>query len=182
MYLSLGEAWSGRQFRGMGPHWERTREPPHEDAPLYLDLTLKPHRSLSLKAFKWMLIAVIAVNLAVSAYFIAHHALPVAGFLGLDVLALWWAFRVNYRAAKAEEQVRLGREHLHVARRDPKGAETHWVVSPMWAKVAQDSGGVTIRSAGGCVRVATFLAPAERARVARTLDDALWRAKRGGTA
>ncbi|HVY84239.1 MAG TPA: DUF2244 domain-containing protein [Caulobacterales bacterium] len=165
----------------MGPHWERTDEPPHVEAPHYLDLVLKPHRSLSQKAFRLMLIWVIAVNVAVSAYFIAHKAFPVAGFLGLDVFALWWAFRVNYRAAKAEEHVVLAREMLAVTQRDPKGAETHWVVSPLWAKVAQDARGVTIRSAGGMLRVAAFLSPDERLRFARKLDDALWRAKRGGT-
>ncbi|HWA01319.1 MAG TPA: DUF2244 domain-containing protein [Caulobacterales bacterium] len=165
----------------MGPHWERIAEAPETDTPLYLDTVLKPHRSLSLRAFHLMLIWVIAVNVVIAGYFIAHHAFPVAGFLGLDVLALWWAFRVNYRAAKAEERVQLARETLAVTRRDPEGKEAHWAVSPMWAKVAQDARGVTIRSAGSGLRIASFLAPDERARFARKLDDALWRAKRGGS-
>ncbi|MES1157249.1 MAG: DUF2244 domain-containing protein [Alphaproteobacteria bacterium] len=163
----------------MGPHWERTADPPHDEAPLYLDTVLQARRSFSLKAFKLMLIAVVIVNAAVASYFIAHHAFPVAGFMGLDVVGLWLAFHLNYQAAKAQERVRVAREHLHVARRTPKGAETHWVVSPLWARVAEDSLGVTIRSGGGGLRVAAFLSPKERAQFARVLDDALWRAKRG---
>jgi uncharacterized membrane protein len=162
----------------MGPHWERISEPP-VDGPLFMDAVLTPHRSLSLKAFRAMLIGVIAVNLAVSAYFIAQGAFPVAGFLGLDVLALWWAFRVNYRAARTVEQVRVGREHIHVSRRDPKGRVSHWTVNPSWARVSLDVTGVVIRAGKQGMRVAAFLSPPERAEFAQALDQALWRAKRG---
>src|SRR5215475_13862932 len=91
----------------MTPRWERTQTPPPLEGKLYLDAVLRPHRSLSLQAFKLMLILVIAINVIVALVFLSHGAFPVAGFCGLDVMALWLAFRINYRAAKAEERILL---------------------------------------------------------------------------
>lgn len=165
----------------MSPRWERiAAPPPATDAPLVADLVLRPHRSLSRQAFKLMLIAVIAVNLAVAIVFLAHKAFPVAGFCGLDVLALWIAFQINYRAAKAEEHIRIDAEQIHVERRNADGVSAHWVASPVWARASADALGVSIRTGGGALRVGSFLSPAERIGVLKTLDDALWRAKRGG--
>jgi uncharacterized membrane protein len=71
----------------MKPTWERSPEAPWFDGDLFMDAVLRPHRSLSAKTFKYMLVAVIAVNVAVAVFFWAQGAFPVAGFLGLDVLA-----------------------------------------------------------------------------------------------
>ena len=80
---------------------------PALDGALFLDAALRPHRSLSAEAFRAMLVAVIAANAAAAFVFIANGAFPVAGFLGLDVLALWLAFRWNYQDAQAAEYVRI---------------------------------------------------------------------------
>ena len=53
----------------MTPHWERSPDAPVLDEPLLMDAVLRPHRSFSLKAFKLMLLAVIAVNVAVAIFF-----------------------------------------------------------------------------------------------------------------
>ena len=165
----------------MSPRWERiATPPPATGAKLVLDTVLRPHRSLSADAFKYMLIAMVVVNLAVAVTFWAHGAYPVAGFAGLDVLALWIAFRVNNRAARAEERVRIDVEQIHVERRNANGSVVHWVVSPLWARAANDSLGVWIRTGGAALRVGSFLSPVEKAQFFEVLDDALWRAKRGG--
>jgi uncharacterized membrane protein len=148
-------------------------------APVFLDTVLRPHRSLSHAAFKLMLTVMIAVNLAVSIVFVGQGAYPVAGFLGLDVLALWIAFRVNYRAARAEERVRVAPAQMHLARRDAGGATKHWVLNPIWAQVSQDSTGIAIRSGEGAMRVGAFLPPVEQRQFALALREALFRAKRG---
>ena len=41
-------------------------------------------------------------------------AWPVFGFFGLDVLLLYWAFRLNYRHAEAYEQVTVTPSALKV--------------------------------------------------------------------
>jgi len=164
----------------MTPRWEQAPAPPAMDGPLFMDAVLRPNRSLSLFAFKWMLITVIGVNLVVAAAFVAQGAFPVAGFLGLDVLALWLAFRWNYRAARAAEYVRVGAARVHIASVTPEGRATHWVLNPVWAQVARDKGqGVLIRDGDGQMRVGAFLSPKECESFAAALDLALHKARRG---
>jgi uncharacterized membrane protein len=163
----------------MTPRWERTQSPPPIEGKLYLDTVLRPHRSLSLRAFKLMLIVVIVINAAIASVFLARGAFPVAGFCGLDVLALWLAFRVNYRAARAEEHVMLTPLQMQVERKSPHGTASYYVLNPIWAKVREESVGVSIWSGGEALRVGAFLPPDERTAFARQLDLALYRAKRG---
>jgi uncharacterized membrane protein len=163
----------------MIPRWERSPDAPFLDGQLIMDAVLRPHRSLSLKAFKYMLIAVIVVNLAVATFFWVQGAFPVAGFLGLDVLALWLAFRWNYRAARAAEYVRVSPGKVHVAAVDKDGFATHWVLNPVWAQVARDGRGVLIRDGEGQMRVGAFLSPKECESFAAALKVALHKARRG---
>lgn len=163
----------------MTSHWERSPEAPFFDGKLIMDAVLRPHRSLSVRAFKIMLVAVIAVNVAVAIFFWVQGAFPVAGFLGLDVLALWLAFRWNYRAARAAEYVRIGPGKVHVAAVDRDGAATHWVLNPVWARVARDGRGVLIRDGEGQMRVGAFLSPKECESFAAALNVALHKARYG---
>lgn len=163
----------------MTPQWERAPGPPVMDGRLYLDAELRPHRSLSLTAFRLMLIVVIMANLIAAIVFIANGAFPVAGFLGLDVLALWLAFRWNYRAARIAEYVRVGAHRVHITSVGVKGEETHWVLNPVWAKVLRDGKGVLIRAGERQIRLGAFLAPKECKSLAEALDLALHRARRG---
>jgi uncharacterized membrane protein len=163
----------------MNPSWERTPSAPDLEGALYMDAVLRPHRSLSLSAFKTMLIAVIAINVVVAGFFWIQGAFPVAGFLGLDVLALYLAFRMNYRAAHREEHVRVAAGKVHVVSMDASG-ETHWVLNPVWASVAREGAGVLVRAGKVQLRLGAFLSPEECASFAQALDAALYRAKRGG--
>lgn len=163
----------------MTPRWERTQSPPELEGKVYLDAVLRPHRSLSMQAFRLMLLVVIIINAVIGTFFIARGAFPVTGFLGLDVLALWLAFRINYRAAKAEEHIVLTPLQMQVERRSPSGARDYFVLNPVWAKAREESVGVSIWSGGRALRVGAFLSPDERAEFARQLDLALFRAKRG---
>ncbi|OQW60059.1 MAG: hypothetical protein A4S17_10750 [Proteobacteria bacterium HN_bin10] len=163
----------------MTPTWERAPEAPHLEGPLLMDAVLRPHRSLSAGAFKLMVVLMIAVNAAIGLVFWLQGAFPVAGFLGLDVLALWLAFRWNYRAGQAVEYVRVAPGRVHVAAVGKSGAPTHWVLNPVWARVARDGRGVLIRDGEGQMRVGAFLSPKECESFASALSLALSKAKRG---
>lgn len=163
----------------MKPNWERSPEAPYLDGELYMDAVLRPHRSLSAKAFKYMLAATIAVNAAIAVFFWVQGAFPVAGFLGLDVLVLWLAFRLNYRAGKAAEYVRIAPGKVHVAAVDQNGVAKHWVLNPVWARVARDGRGVLVRDGEGQMRLGAFLSPKECESFASALSLALSKAKRG---
>jgi uncharacterized membrane protein len=164
----------------MNPTWERTPSAPDMDGALYMDAVLRPHRSLSGAAFKAMLIVMIVFNAVVGILFWLQGAFPVAAFLGLDVLALYLAFRWNYRAARAAERVRIGPGQVHVASIDAGGREKHWVLNPVWARVVREGAGVLIRAGKIQIRLGAFLSPDECADFAQALDAALYRAKRGG--
>ena len=161
------------------PTWERSPDAPFFDGPLLMDASLRPHRSLSTRAFKYIMVTVIAVNVAVALFFWMQGAFPVAGFLGLDVLALWLAFRINYRAGKAAEYVRIAPGKVHVAAVNQDGIATHWVLNPIWAQVARDGRGVLIREREGQMRLGVFLSPKECDGFAAALSLALSKAKRG---
>lgn len=144
-----------------------------------MDAVLRPHLSFSTGAFKLMLGAVIVVNAVLAIAFWIQGAFPVAGFLGLDVLALWLAFRWSYRAGQAAEYVRIAPGRVHVAAVDRHGVATHWVLNPVWARVMRDGRGVLIREREGQIRLGAFLSPTECDGFAQALSLALSKAKRG---
>lgn len=162
----------------MTPRWERWPSEPPLEGKIYMDAVLRPHRSLSLSAFKVMLTALIFVNGAVALIFALRGAYPVAGFLGLDVSGLWLAFWLNYRAGRVVEHVRVASERVHVASVDAKGMPRHWALNPIWARVEREGAGVLIRAGGDAMRVGAFLSPKESDSFAAALDAALYRAKR----
>ena len=162
----------------MTPKWERAPAAPDLSGEMFMDAVLRPNRSLSKHAFEIVFLSLVVVNAAVAIAFIARGAFPVAGFLGLDVLGFWLAFKLNYKSAQAEEHVRIAPAQIHVARKSAKGDVEHWVLNPAWARVDVDRVSVRVLSGGWQMRLGRFLSPAERTALARSLDDALWRAKR----
>jgi uncharacterized membrane protein len=161
----------------MTPHWERADYPPPTAGPYMMRAVLTPHRSLSRKAFVAVLVGFALVDASITTVFLLRGAYPVAFFLILDVLALWFAFRINYRDGQAEERVEVAPERLLVSQKSPEGKDSHWMVSPLWAQVRADARSVRIASAGRAVRVGAFLSPSERGAFARALEAALARAR-----
>lgn len=165
----------------MQARWERAPAPPIMQGALFMDAELRPHRSLSASGFKLVFAVLVLMNLLMAAYMIAQGAHLVLPFLGLDVLAVWLAFRWNYREARRREFVRIGPEQVHVASVDAKGRAAHWVINPLWARVVREAGaGVIIRAHADQMRVGAFLSPKEQAGLANAVEAALSRAKRGG--
>jgi uncharacterized membrane protein len=165
----------------MTPHWERVGQAPPQGGPVFFDAVLTPHRSLSRKAFVYVLGGFALIDAAITTVFVAQGAYPVAAFLVLDVFLLWLAFELNYRAARARERVAVEADRLVVSRKSGRGKEAHWMVSPLWARVSADATSVGIASAGRMLRVGAFLSPPERGDFARALAEALSRARREGS-
>ena len=57
------------------------------------------------------------------------------GFFGLDVLLLYWAFRLNYRHAEAYEQVTVTSSALTVRKVSHLGRAREWVLNPLWVRL-----------------------------------------------
>ncbi len=150
------------------------------DDPVVLDLVLYPHRSLSKTGFAVLMAAIAGCSLVVGTALLIAGAWPILGFLGLDVLLIYGAFRLSYRAARAYERVRLSRQALEVLQVDAAGRANRTVFSPAWLAVDlvepdEWSKRLTLRSAGRRLEIGAFLAPDEKDGLAEALRTGLRR-------
>ena len=79
-----------------------------EDQRIYAT-RLTPYRSLTPAGFKRLIVGIGCAAFLLSLPFFFMGAWPVAGFMGLDVLALFIAFKINFRSAGAYETVDVTR-------------------------------------------------------------------------
>ena len=95
------------------------------------------------------------------------------------------AFKANYRAAQAYEDVKVTAFELLVAKVSAKGQRAEWRFNPAFVRLEreEDEEFGTLRlalvSRGKSVEVAAFLGPDEKADFARALTQALAEARRG---
>ena len=146
----------------------------------YFDAKLMPHRSLAPRGFRILMGVVIGANLLIGIPFLVSGAWPVFGFMGLDILALYLLFKLNYRSGKLFEQLRLTAADFTIWRQHPDGMAQNWRFQPYWLRVAIDDpplpdSQLTLGSHGKSVVVGAFLTPEERLDVARALRAALAR-------
>ena len=73
---------------------------PSHTAKFKQSLTIWPHRSLSKRGFVIVMAALGSLAFFIGLGFFLLGAWPVIGFLGLEILVVWGAFKLNYRAAK----------------------------------------------------------------------------------
>lgn len=156
----------------------------HRDGdPVIFDAILTPHRSLSPRGFVILMSLVCAVSFAAGLAFFLMGAWPIVGFLGLDVLLIYGAFKINFRAARMYETVRLTRDDLLVERISPRGDAQRWRFQPAWLQVFMDDpprheSQITLRSHGRDVVIGSFLTAEERLDFAKALARALDKARR----
>lgn len=161
----------------MTPQWERTSAAAPPAGPVFMDAMLTPNRALSTRAFTILILAFCAINLALAIAFLLRGAWPVVGFLGLDVLLLYVAFRINYRDGRASERVHVCPERLQVTRTDPRGTSVHFQVSPAWARIETTPEAVLVSAGGSRLSMASFLSPPERESFSSALQQAVARAR-----
>lgn len=147
---------------------------------------LRPHRSLSPRGFGLLMAAIALCSFFVGFAFWLMGAWPVVGFCGLDVLLIQLAFRLNYRDARASEEIHLTRAHLSVTQISPRGAVRETAFNPYWARLEverQPETGVTalsLVSHGVRLAIGGFLPPVERESFARAFSAALAKVRAPG--
>jgi uncharacterized membrane protein len=155
--------------------------------PTIFSAVLTPHRSLGSIGFVLLMAVFGVISFVAGMAFLLMGAWPVFGFFGLDVLLLYWAFRINYRHANAYEQVTVTPTALKVRKVSHCGRVREWVLNPLWVrleKVAHEEFGIErlfLVSRGKQLVIANFLGPDEKASFAKELGLALGEAKRGVT-
>jgi len=167
-----------------------TRMSPDNDPkaePTLFSAIITPHRSLNRTGFLLVMLAIGGFSLVGGIVFFIIGAWPVVGFLGLDVLLIYLAFRVNFRAAKAYEQVTVTPSELRVRKVSHRGKAAEWMLNPLWTKLDRETHEefgllrLSLVSRGWRLVVASFLGPHEREGFANELSAALAEAKRGPT-
>src|SRR5215471_1815534 len=108
----------------------------HESALFAARLT--PHRSLSRAGFVLVMAVLGAISFAAGMVFLLIGAWPVFGFFGLDVLLVYWAFRANYRAAAAYEEVVVTPSELRVRKVSHRGQASERSFNPLWVRLEHD--------------------------------------------
>lgn len=154
---------------------------------IYFDATLSPHRSLSPRGFLIVMSLIALGGFSVGTAFMLMGAWPVFGFAGLEVLLVYIAFRLNYRAARAYERLRLAPGWLEIARVDWKGRAKIYRMEPAWLTIELDDPveqdtPLLLKSRGAVAEIGRFLTPQERVEVANALSTALTRMKAPGLA
>ena len=145
------------------------------------EAVIHPYRSLGAFGFRLLIAVLVVVNLAFAGVMISQGAWPVVGFMGLDVLAIYVAFRLSYAQMLAFERVTIDGETLTVERADRHGRKRAWTFPSYWVSVwfegDDEEGTVTLRSHGRSLQVGSYLAPFERKGFADALRAALRDAK-----
>jgi uncharacterized membrane protein len=158
--------------------------PSASNQPIF-DARLTPHRSLNPSGFRTLMILTFVASAAFSLPFYLMGAWPIVGFLGLDVLALYLAFRVNFRAARAYEHFRLTYFELLFARVNAAGSRREWRFAPAWVRlerVDDEEFGpqrLTLHSRGQRWDIARYVGPDQKAEFATGFSTALAEARRG---
>jgi uncharacterized membrane protein len=156
------------------------------EAPIFAAV-ITPHRSLSSTGFLIFMLCIGGLSFAAGVVFLILGAWPVFGFLGLDVLLIYWAFLANFRAARAYEEVTVTATELTVRKVSHHGAVREWTLNPVWVRLdraVHEEFGIErlfLVSRGRRLSVANFLSPDEKASFASALSAALGEAKRGPT-
>ena len=149
---------------------------------LYMDALITPHRSLSKRGFYGVIGFLVAFNLITGSLFIALKAFPVPVFLGVDVLAVFLAFRVNYRGATMTERVQITAEEVRVLHQYGSRARTAWASPTAFTRVVLDAEGehearVSLKISGRAVIIGAALSPGERGDLAQAIGEAIRKAR-----
>jgi uncharacterized membrane protein len=155
--------------------------------PALFSAIVTPHRSLSSAGFLIVMAAIGGISFVAGMVFLMLGAWPVFGFFGLDVFLIYWAFRANYRAAAAYEEVTVTASELRVRKVSHRGKVSEWTLNPLWVKLDRETHeefGIEhlfLVSRGRRLPVASFLGPQEKESFAAALGTAIGEAKRGPT-
>lgn len=155
-----------------------TDDPAHRPETVHFEAVIYPHRSLTPTGFLVVMGLLASASTAIGLMFFLVGAWPVVGFLGLDVLIVYIAFRLNFRAARAYEIVRLTGSQLEVIKVDAAGRARHARFPAYWVSVdlpdrPRRRTPLTLRSHGRRLEIASALTPDEKRSLAASLRGAL---------
>ena len=145
--------------------------------------TLTPNRSLSRRGLR-VVVAVTAVLASIPGMlFLSLGAWPIVGFLGLDVLLVWWALRTSLNDGRQFEEITLWADKLELRQISPHGKEQVLHFNPFHVKLVIDRDidertvGLHLRTAGSDTEIGAFLSPDDKTSFAKVFGTALKKAR-----
>lgn len=145
---------------------------------------ITPHRSLSARGLAWLMGLLAALITMLSIPFYLMGAWPVVGFLGIDIILIYLAFRYHNATARAYEQVVLSRIELIIRKVSWRGRVAERRFNTPWARIEREehpdfgTERVEIVQGRARVEVASALGREERGAFADAFQQALSSAKR----
>ena len=162
---------------------------PPDKKPRWLEqMTIWPHRSLSKKGFAIVMGVLTALLFIIGLGFFLAGAWPVIGFLGLELLVVWGAFKLNYRAARHRETIHTTTEELMFESQNPTGQQSEKSFPIGWLRVSlspskspamssRDQQKIILSSHGEQAEIGKYLHPAEKAGLSREISSMIDRAR-----
>jgi uncharacterized membrane protein len=149
---------------------------------VHWETVLRPHRSLPPSGFLALMLVLAGVSFVSGIVFIRMGAWPVCGFFGVDVMLVYFAFRLNYRSGRMCEVLRLAGDDLTVERISVRGERRLWRIQAFWLRVqlietSEDANRLVLTSHGRSLAIGGFLTAAQRCTLAQELTGALARWK-----
>jgi uncharacterized membrane protein len=157
---------------------------PDSERPVFAAL-ITPHRSLGPEGFRRLMLVCGVVTAGAALRIALLGFWPVSGFLCLDLIGLYIAFKVSNSRARAVEEVVLTSGELLFRQVSHRGETRETRLNPLWTRLDQvvdDEYGMQrlmLVSRGRQIIIARELSPDERAHFARELGQALAQVKRG---
>ena len=154
------------------------------DEPLFA-ARLTPHRSLGRKGYLILMGFITLICLGAGVIFWAVGAWPVFGFLGLDVVLIWLAFKLNYRSGRTVEEISIWRDELRIQKTHPSGKIKTHTFNPFWTRFCinrHEEYGIMrmfLISKKRELDIGSFLNPSDRDSFAKAFGSALSKAKSG---
>ncbi len=143
------------------------------EAPPVFQVALYPNRSLDGTGFVVLMGAIILVSVLVGGAFALAGAWPVSGFLGLDVLLVYLAFRWHFRDSSRADFIRVDKDGLNVRRVLPNGDAREWRFETAWVQVVLERRRLLLRSHGKELAIGAYLTQQERTSLAEALKEAI---------
>ncbi len=143
----------------------------------HYSLLLRPHRSLSARAFLILMSFMCAASFAIGLFFVSMGAWPILGFFGLDVLLIYIAFKQNFKSGKCCEVIEIKDGKLILSQINTRGVKRQNLMDSYWSKVQFKDEKLAIHCRGTSYVFGSFLVPDEKEAVFLNLQEALRRSQ-----
>ena len=143
----------------------------------YLDIKIYPSQSLGKTGFRVLMLVFMLPAFLIGIYFSFRGAWPVAGFLGLELLLIYLAFKISFISNKVFEHITLDEKILKICYHKQNKVVRTINLEPTWLKVQINNNPrpdrLALTSHGKVNIIGKYLSKEERAIVAEKIKNSL---------